>query len=51
MFDEYTRRQYLSKAPGLNPFGDGEVAASFSEFDVFQKVRPKKKRSSFFSTW
>ncbi|EPE04688.1 phd finger domain protein [Ophiostoma piceae UAMH 11346] len=40
LFDEYTRRQYISKAPQLhNPFGTDEVPAKFSEFTVFQKIR------------
>ncbi|KAK3330310.1 hypothetical protein B0H66DRAFT_543465 [Apodospora peruviana] len=38
-FDEYTRRQFLSKAPEKNPFGTEEVAARFANFDVFQKIR------------
>ena len=39
IFDEYTRRQYLAKAPHLNPFGEEEEAAKFSEFDIFTKLR------------
>jgi len=38
-FDEYTRRQYLSKAPEKNPFGTDETPASFADFDVFTKIR------------
>jgi hypothetical protein len=38
LFDEYTRRQYVAKAPDRNPFGTEEEAAKFSEFDVFTKV-------------
>ncbi|KAK4144646.1 uncharacterized protein C8A04DRAFT_36416 [Dichotomopilus funicola] len=37
LFDEYTRRQFLSKAPEHNPFGSDEVPASFANFDVFTK--------------
>ncbi|KAK4165821.1 reticulocyte-binding protein 2 a [Cladorrhinum sp. PSN259] len=39
LFDEYTRRQFLSKAPGKNPFGTDEIPARFADFDVFTKVR------------
>jgi hypothetical protein len=40
LFDEYTRRQYVSKAPEKpNPFGADETPASFASFDVFTKVR------------
>lgn len=39
IFDEYTRRQYLAKAPARNPFGDDEEAKKFAEFDVFTKLR------------
>ncbi|KAE8147018.1 hypothetical protein BDV25DRAFT_161228 [Aspergillus avenaceus] len=39
-FDEYTRRQYNSKAAHLpNPFGHDEMPKKFSEFDVFLKLR------------
>jgi hypothetical protein len=38
-FEEYTRRQYLAKAPELNPFGDEEEARKFPEMDVFTKIR------------
>ncbi|KAK4040525.1 hypothetical protein C8A01DRAFT_15633 [Parachaetomium inaequale] len=37
LFDEYTRRQFLSKAPEKNPFGSAETPAKFAHFDVFTK--------------
>ncbi|KAB8291123.1 hypothetical protein EYC80_009811 [Monilinia laxa] len=39
IFDEYTRRQYVSKAPERNPFGTEEEPAKFAEFDAFTKIR------------
>lgn len=39
IFDEYTRRQYVSKAPHRNPFGVEDEPAKFVDFDVFTKVR------------
>ena len=39
IFDEYTRRQYLAKAPARNPFGVDEEPKKFAEFDVFTKLR------------
>ncbi|OWP01806.1 hypothetical protein B2J93_500 [Marssonina coronariae] len=39
IFDEYTRRQYVAKAPHRNPFGVEEVPNSFKDFDVFLKIR------------
>lgn len=39
IFDEYTRRQYVAKAPQRNPFGTDETPNKFAEFDVFTKVR------------
>lgn len=38
LFDEYTRRQYVAKAPQRNPFGVEEEPANFADFDVFTKV-------------
>jgi hypothetical protein len=38
IFDEYTRRQYVAKAPERNPFGVEEEPAKFAEFDIFTKV-------------
>ncbi|KAH7026511.1 uncharacterized protein B0I36DRAFT_433934 [Microdochium trichocladiopsis] len=39
LFDEYTRRQYVAKAPELNPFGVEEEPAHFHDFDAFTKLR------------
>lgn len=39
LFDEYTRRQYLAKAPDRNPFGTGESPARFDDFDALLKIR------------
>ncbi|KAL8913151.1 MAG: hypothetical protein Q9171_001945 [Xanthocarpia ochracea] len=38
IFDEYTRRQYVAKAPEQNPFGTEETPNKFNEFDVFTKL-------------
>ena len=39
IWDEYTRRQYLAKAPYLNPYGDEEEPMHFRDFDIFTKIR------------
>ncbi|MCJ1308088.1 hypothetical protein MMC25_001739 [Agyrium rufum] len=39
LFDEYTRRQYVAKAPTRNPFGTEEIPTPFAGFDVFTKLR------------
>ncbi|KAF6221044.1 hypothetical protein HO133_002725 [Letharia lupina] len=39
IFDEYTRRQYVAKAPSRNPFGIDEEPRKFPEFDVFLKLK------------
>lgn len=39
IFDEYTRRQYIAKAPSRNPFGDAEEPGKFVDFDIFTKIR------------
>lgn len=39
IFDEYTRRQYVAKAPSRNPFGTDETPKKFDNFDVFTKLR------------
>ena len=39
IFDEYTRRQYLARAPDRNPFGEDDMPNKFVEFDVFTKIR------------
>jgi hypothetical protein len=43
IFDEYTRRQYIAKAPNRNPFGVDEEPLKFNDFDVFTKVRSRMK--------
>ncbi|VDB94787.1 Bgt-5210-2 [Blumeria graminis f. sp. tritici] len=43
IFDEYTRRQYLAKAPHCNPFGENETPAKFNDFDVFTKIKVLQK--------
>ncbi|KAI1137982.1 hypothetical protein F5Y05DRAFT_67934 [Hypoxylon sp. FL0543] len=39
LFDEYTRRQYVAKAPDRNPFGTAETPAKFDDFDAFTKIK------------
>ncbi|WPG99813.1 Cat eye syndrome critical region protein 2 [Acrodontium crateriforme] len=39
IFDEYTRRQYLAKAPALNPFGEEEEPIKFNEMDIYTRIR------------
>ncbi|CAD6447176.1 e50bc2b7-066b-40ce-8d00-f9f53e520bc4 [Sclerotinia trifoliorum] len=39
IFDEYTRRQYVAKAPERNPYGTEEEPAKFADFDAFTKIR------------
>ncbi|KAI1636564.1 hypothetical protein F4809DRAFT_377493 [Biscogniauxia mediterranea] len=39
LFDEYTRRQYVAKAPERNPFGTDETPAKFDDFDPLLKIR------------
>lgn len=38
-WDEYTRRQYIAKAPYVNPYGTEEHPRTFRSFDIFQKIR------------
>ncbi|KAL8693486.1 MAG: hypothetical protein Q9224_003743 [Gallowayella concinna] len=38
IFDEYTRRQYVAKAPEQNPFGSEENPNKFADFDIFTKL-------------
>ncbi|KAL8994427.1 MAG: hypothetical protein Q9169_005597 [Polycauliona sp. 2 TL-2023] len=38
IFDEYTRRQYVARAPEQNPFGVEETPNKFNDFDVFLKL-------------
>ncbi|EFX01185.1 phd finger domain protein [Grosmannia clavigera kw1407] len=48
LFDEYTRRQYVAKAPELpNPFGTDEIPDKFSGFDAFKKVRVLHQMTQF----
>ena len=47
IFDEYTRRQFVAKAPQRNPYGDEEEPAKFDDFDVFTKIRVLQQ----LSTW
>lgn len=39
IFDEYTRRQFVAKAPERNPFGIEEEPGHFIDFDIFTKLR------------
>ncbi|KAH8727533.1 hypothetical protein GQ44DRAFT_770104 [Phaeosphaeriaceae sp. PMI808] len=39
IFDEYTRRQFVAKAPNRNPFGTEEDPNRFHDFDVYTKIR------------
>ncbi|GAP90287.1 putative PHD-finger domain-containing protein [Rosellinia necatrix] len=39
LFDEYTRRQYVTKAPDHNPFGVDESPAKFNDFHALLKIR------------
>ena len=39
LFDEYTRRQYVAKAPQRNPFGEEEEPKKFVDFDAFLKLK------------
>jgi hypothetical protein len=48
LFDEYTRRQYVSKVPEMeNPFGTEESPARFADFDVFKKIRVLQQMTQF----
>ncbi|EFR01615.1 hypothetical protein MGYG_04618 [Nannizzia gypsea CBS 118893] len=46
-FEEYTRRQYLAKAPLRNPFGDDEVPLKFHQLDIFQRIRVLQQLSAW----
>ncbi|EEQ28636.1 putative DNA-directed RNA polymerase [Microsporum canis] len=46
-FEEYTRRQYLAKAPLRNPFGDGETPLKFHQLDIFQRIRVLQQLSAW----
>ncbi|KAF2667781.1 hypothetical protein BT63DRAFT_300736 [Microthyrium microscopicum] len=39
IFDEYTRRQYVAKAPENNLYGVEEEPKHFDDFDIFTKIR------------
>ncbi|KAF2748100.1 hypothetical protein M011DRAFT_485976 [Sporormia fimetaria CBS 119925] len=39
IFDEYTRRQFVAKAPDRNPFGTDETPNKFDDFDVYTKIK------------
>jgi hypothetical protein len=47
IFDEYTRRQFVAKAPTRNPFGTEEEPNKFDDFDVYTKIRVLQQ----LSTW
>ncbi|KAF2131395.1 hypothetical protein P153DRAFT_335654 [Dothidotthia symphoricarpi CBS 119687] len=47
IFDEYTRRQFVAKAPTRNPFGTDEEPNKFDDLDVFTKIRVLQQ----LSTW
>ncbi|CAK4031548.1 hypothetical protein DOTSEDRAFT_49448 [Lecanosticta acicola] len=47
IFDEYTRRQYLAKAPQHNPFGDEEEPTKFNDLDVCTRIKVLQQ----LSTW
>lgn len=38
ILDDQTRKQFLTKSPGYNPFGDDETPLKFNDFDIFTKV-------------
>ncbi|KAF3480240.1 uncharacterized protein GIQ15_05587 [Arthroderma uncinatum] len=44
---EYTRRQYLAKAPLRNPFGDEETPLKFHQLDIFQRIRVLQQLSAW----
>ncbi|KAK4543642.1 hypothetical protein LTR36_005287 [Oleoguttula mirabilis] len=47
IFDEYTRRQYVAKAPARNPFGEDEEPIKFVDMDIFTRIRVLQQ----LSTW
>lgn len=47
IFDEYTRRQFVAKAPARNPFGEEEEPEKFHDFDVFTKIRVLQQLSQW----
>ncbi|RFU76036.1 phd-finger domain-containing [Trichoderma arundinaceum] len=38
-FDEQARKQYMSKSPESNPFGDEDAPSGFAQLDVFTKIK------------
>ncbi|KAB8339144.1 hypothetical protein FH972_022080 [Carpinus fangiana] len=38
IFDEYTRRQYVAKAPHRNPFGEEEMPHRFADMDIIARL-------------
>ncbi|KAL8828749.1 MAG: hypothetical protein Q9170_006470 [Blastenia crenularia] len=38
LFDEYTRRQYVARAPERNPYGIEETPQKFNDFNIFTKL-------------
>jgi hypothetical protein len=38
IFDDQARKMYLARLPEHNPFGDGDDARNFNDFDIFTKV-------------
>lgn len=47
IFDEYTRRQYIAKAPQRNPFGDDEDPIKFNDLDPYTRIQVLQQ----LSTW
>ncbi|KAI5462942.1 hypothetical protein BGZ63DRAFT_351780 [Mariannaea sp. PMI_226] len=39
LFDEQTRKLFQARLPDWNPFGNEDVPAKFSDFDIFTKIR------------
>ncbi|KAI7498655.1 hypothetical protein KC357_g139 [Hortaea werneckii] len=47
IFDEYTRRQYIAKAPARNPFGEDEEPVKFNDLDIYTRIKVLQQ----LSTW
>ncbi|KAI7483108.1 hypothetical protein KC351_g5337 [Hortaea werneckii] len=47
IFDEYTRRQYMAKAPARNPFGEDEEPRKFNDLDIYTRIKVLQQ----LSTW
>ncbi|EGP91599.1 uncharacterized protein MYCGRDRAFT_33646, partial [Zymoseptoria tritici IPO323] len=39
IFDEYTRRQYVAKAPQRNPFGEDEDSIKFNDMSIYTRIQ------------